>query len=96
MFAICLTFTSIKQPPAKHPLFVTPFGQLLNTGIFLYFTFQEQDVNVLERKINCGKIEEVIRQAERELHLARNMIQYKPWEPLIAEAPKNQFQWPPN
>lgn len=56
----------------------------------------DKDVISLERKINCGKIEEVIRQAERELHLARNMLQYKPWEPLIAQPPKNQFQWPPS
>ncbi|XP_045166654.1 NADH dehydrogenase [ubiquinone] 1 alpha subcomplex subunit 5-like [Mercenaria mercenaria] len=56
----------------------------------------ESDLNTLERKINNGKIEEVIRQAERELHLARNMLQFKPWEPLIAQPPKNQFQWPPN
>lgn len=56
----------------------------------------EKDVIALETKINCGKIEEVIRQAERELHLARNMLQYKPWEPLIAQPPKTQFLWPPN
>ncbi|XP_060587215.1 probable NADH dehydrogenase [ubiquinone] 1 alpha subcomplex subunit 5 [Ruditapes philippinarum] len=55
----------------------------------------ESDIATLERKINNGRIEEIIRQAERELHLARNFVQYKPWEPLIAEAPKGQFQWPP-
>ncbi|XP_052781423.1 NADH dehydrogenase [ubiquinone] 1 alpha subcomplex subunit 5-like [Mya arenaria] len=53
------------------------------------------DLGALEKKINCGCIEEVLRQAERELFLARNMINYKPWEPLVAEAPKHQFTWPP-
>ncbi|KAH3777767.1 NADH dehydrogenase [ubiquinone] 1 alpha subcomplex subunit 5-like [Dreissena polymorpha] len=53
------------------------------------------DIAALEKQINCGSIEEVFRQAERELFLARNMVNYKPWESLIAQPPKNQFQWPP-
>ncbi|KAL4225893.1 ndufa5 [Mactra antiquata] len=56
----------------------------------------EKNVSALEAKMNCGLIGEVVRQAERELHLARNMLQYKPWEPLIAQPPKRQFQWPPS
>ena len=48
----------------------------------------------VESKINCGQIEEVILQAQRELNLAQNMLVWRPWEPLIAEAPKNQWKWP--
>jgi NADH dehydrogenase (ubiquinone) 1 alpha subcomplex subunit 5 len=55
---------------------------------------QEQNVLKLEEKINCGQIEEVIRQAENELLLARKMITWKPWEPLVSAAPHNQWKWP--
>ncbi|XP_030761663.1 NADH dehydrogenase [ubiquinone] 1 alpha subcomplex subunit 5 [Sitophilus oryzae] len=48
-----------------------------------------------EKKINCGQIEEVIVQAENELSLARRMITWKPWEPLIKTAPPTQWNWPP-
>ncbi|XP_059176188.1 NADH dehydrogenase [ubiquinone] 1 alpha subcomplex subunit 5-like [Physella acuta] len=40
-------------------------------------------------KINCGQIQEVIKQAERELSLARKMLLWKPWEPLVGQAPPN-------
>ncbi|XP_065344545.1 NADH dehydrogenase [ubiquinone] 1 alpha subcomplex subunit 5 [Cloeon dipterum] len=56
---------------------------------------ETKDVAQLEQKINCGQIEEVIVQAENELVLARKMLGWKPWEPLLREAPKNQWQWPP-
>ena len=58
------------------------------------FSFQEPDVSKLEAKINCGQIEEVILQASRELNLAQNMLVWQPWEPLISEAPRNQWKWP--
>ncbi|XP_038061768.1 NADH dehydrogenase [ubiquinone] 1 alpha subcomplex subunit 5-like [Patiria miniata] len=48
----------------------------------------------LETKINSGQIEEVIRQAEAELSLARKMVEWKPWEPLTDEAPSGQWKWP--
>merc|ERR1712154_440900 len=50
----------------------------------------------LEQKINCGQIEEVIQQAKRELRLCRNMLKWKPWEPLVGPAPQNQWTWPLN
>ncbi|RUS87431.1 hypothetical protein EGW08_004806 [Elysia chlorotica] len=54
----------------------------------------EANVAALEKRINCGQIEEVIKQAERELSLSRKMLEWKPWETLVAEAPKNQWKWP--
>ncbi|XP_059471832.1 NADH dehydrogenase [ubiquinone] 1 alpha subcomplex subunit 5 [Neocloeon triangulifer] len=54
-----------------------------------------KDVDQLEQKIGCGQIEEVIVQAENELVLARKMLGWKPWEPLLRAAPEGQWQWPP-
>lgn len=55
-----------------------------------------KDAAELEKKINSGQIEEAIKEAEHELVLSRKMVEWKPWEPLIAQAPKDQWKWPIN
>uniref|UniRef100_A0A5K3FZT7 NADH dehydrogenase [ubiquinone] 1 alpha subcomplex subunit 5 n=1 Tax=Mesocestoides corti TaxID=53468 RepID=A0A5K3FZT7_MESCO len=52
------------------------------------------DVSELEKKIDCGQIEEVIAQAKNEYELAKNMLKWKPWEPLVGDAPVAQWKWP--
>lgn len=54
-----------------------------------------QDVEEVEKKISCGQVEELIVQAENELLLSRKMLNWKPWEPLVREAPATQWDWPP-
>ncbi|XP_062608545.1 NADH dehydrogenase [ubiquinone] 1 alpha subcomplex subunit 5-like [Saccostrea cucullata] len=55
-----------------------------------------EDVKELEAKLGDTHVEESLLSAERELMLSRNMLKWKPWEPLVGEAPKNQWTWPPN
>merc|ERR1711979_1578 len=47
----------------------------------------EPNVKKLETKINCGQIEEVILQAERELILSRKILSWRAWEPLQTKSP---------
>lgn len=53
-----------------------------------------KDVGKLERALDSGQIEEVIMQADYELQLTRRMFQDRVWEPLVTEAPPNQWKWP--
>ncbi|XP_071816437.1 NADH dehydrogenase [ubiquinone] 1 alpha subcomplex subunit 5-like [Apostichopus japonicus] len=55
---------------------------------------KDADVSKIENKLNVGQIEEVIRQADDELSLARKIVGWKVWEPLKEEAPPNQWKWP--
>ncbi|OWF36687.1 NADH dehydrogenase [ubiquinone] 1 alpha subcomplex subunit 5-like [Mizuhopecten yessoensis] len=55
---------------------------------------KEPNIEKLEQQINDGLIEEVVLQAKRELKLSRQILECRAWEPLIAEAPKNQWKWP--
>ncbi|XP_033216818.1 NADH dehydrogenase [ubiquinone] 1 alpha subcomplex subunit 5 [Belonocnema kinseyi] len=54
------------------------------------------NVTAIEEKIGCGQVEELISQAQSELVLARKMLEYKPWQPLMQQEPKNQWTWPPH
>lgn len=54
-----------------------------------------KDAQELEKRIAPGQqIEEVIKEAENELFLSRKMIEWKPWEKLVGQAPKDQWKWP--
>ncbi|KAK2119870.1 ndufa5, NADH-ubiquinone oxidoreductase subunit [Saguinus oedipus] len=54
----------------------------------------EPDVQKLEDQLQGGQLKEVIVQAERELRLARKMVQWKTWEPLLEQPPADQWKWP--
>lgn len=54
----------------------------------------EPNVAKLEQKLNAGQIEEVIKQAENEAILAKKLLDFKIWEPLVANAPPSQWKWP--
>ena len=55
---------------------------------------KETVVLKLEEKINSGQIEEVIKQAENELILSKQILEWKIWDSLIQTASYNQWKWP--
>jgi len=59
-----------------------------------HLQLQTADVAELERRIGCGQVEELIVQAENELILARKMLSWKPWEPLVTKPVPQQWTWP--
>ena len=56
---------------------------------------QSKSAEDIEKRIDCGQAEELIKQAENELDLARNLLISKPWEDIIAEPEVDQWIWPP-
>ena len=50
-----------------------------------------EDVMALEKKINCGQIEEVIMQANHELSLAEQVAVWKPWQAPESAPPAGQW-----
>ncbi|CAH1765992.1 6410_t:CDS:2 [Entrophospora sp. SA101] len=55
-----------------------------------------KEIVEIENKINCGQIEELIVQAEDELKLVGKMEEWKPWEPLEVQPPKDQWIYETN
>ncbi|XP_048195581.1 NADH dehydrogenase [ubiquinone] 1 alpha subcomplex subunit 5-like [Perognathus longimembris pacificus] len=66
----------------------------MRNSMWLNMVKAEPDVKKLEDKLEGGQLEEVILQAEKELSLARKMLAWKLWEPLMEEPPANQWKWP--
>uniref|UniRef100_A0A2K5QLZ0 NADH dehydrogenase [ubiquinone] 1 alpha subcomplex subunit 5 n=1 Tax=Cebus imitator TaxID=2715852 RepID=A0A2K5QLZ0_CEBIM len=58
------------------------------------FTNEKQDVQKFEDQLQGGQIKEMILQAENQLSLARKMMQWKTWKPLVEEPSANQWKWP--
>ena len=85
------TLRALAKMPSDYPYRVETEKVILNRAKLVKET---PDIESLEKKINAGQIEEVVIQADNELMLARNMLQWKTWEPLVNQPPKNQWKWP--
>ncbi|KJE91886.1 NADH dehydrogenase 1 alpha subcomplex subunit 5 [Capsaspora owczarzaki ATCC 30864] len=55
---------------------------------------QEPSDDAAERRINSGQMEELVRQAEDELALAKKMGEWKAWEKLSVQPNSEQWKWP--
>eukprot|EP01147_Barroeca_monosierra_P007383 gene7383-518_t len=53
-----------------------------------------EDITDFEIAIGEGQIEEIIYVAEDELKLAKNLLEIKPWEPLVEHPVEGQWRWP--
>ncbi|XP_014211718.1 NADH dehydrogenase [ubiquinone] 1 alpha subcomplex subunit 5 [Copidosoma floridanum] len=53
-------------------------------------------IHDIEKKIDCGQIEELILQANKELKLARSMLEWRSWEQQINKNFDDQWSWPPH
>lgn len=67
---------------------------MANVNERLKIVQNEKDVDLIERKINCGQCEELLIQAKNEFSLARRFLIDKPWEPLCQQPEPNQWKWP--
>ncbi|KAK6643728.1 hypothetical protein RUM43_005238 [Polyplax serrata] len=59
-----------------------------------YIINSTDNIKIMEDKIGCGVIEEVIIQAKNELALAELLLVKRPWERLMNPIPQNQWKWP--
>ncbi|KAK7571778.1 hypothetical protein V9T40_014250 [Parthenolecanium corni] len=80
-----------KIPP--HAAYRKYTEELVNTR--LQIVKESKTIEEIESKINGGQVEELIRQGELEVVVARRFSLFKPWEELTAHPPKNQWTWPP-
>ena len=48
----------------------------------------------IEAEVQAGLVEEIVKQAQDELSLAKRMLQWRPWEELEDPAPKGQWDRP--
>ncbi|XP_013408067.1 NADH dehydrogenase [ubiquinone] 1 alpha subcomplex subunit 5 [Lingula anatina] len=86
-----LTFESLEKMPAS-AAYRKNTEKILKHRVDIVKS--TEDIIQIEKKINCGQIEEIIVQAKNELSLARRMLIWQPWEPLLGDAPKDQWKWP--
>ncbi|OAD52677.1 putative NADH dehydrogenase [ubiquinone] 1 alpha subcomplex subunit 5, partial [Eufriesea mexicana] len=56
---------------------------------------ENENLDVIEEKINQGQLGELVIQAQNELSLIELLAQEKPWDNLMEKAPPDQWTWPP-